>query len=99
VPASTPDRALRQLRYYVLNATTLTARDAEEAARVMDSRFVIAQLLAATGESEAAIAELHAVRPLLAAAYGADSPQVRNLDKQAARLGSAEAAVSNRPAG
>ena len=53
----------------------------------MESRFVIAQLLATTGETEAAIAELRAVRPLLAAAYGEESPQVRNLDKQARRLG------------
>jgi len=32
--------------------------------------------------------ELRAVRPLLVAAYGPDSAQVSNLDKQAARLGS-----------
>ena len=55
----------------------------------MESRFVIAQLLASTGETEPAIAELRAVRPLLAAAYGPESAQVRNLDKQAARLQSA----------
>jgi hypothetical protein len=55
----------------------------------MESRFVIAQLLASTGETESAITELRAVRPLLAAAYGPDSAQVRNLDKQAARLQSA----------
>jgi hypothetical protein len=52
----------------------------------MESRFVIAQLLASTGETEAAIAELRAVRPLFAAAYGPESAQVRNLDKQIARL-------------
>jgi hypothetical protein len=52
----------------------------------MESRFVIAQLLASTGEAEAALAELQAVRSLLAAAYGPDSAQVSNLDKQAARL-------------
>jgi hypothetical protein len=45
--------------------------------------------LASTGEIELAIAELQAVRPLFAAAYGPDSAQVRNLDKQAARLRSA----------
>ena len=70
----------------MLNAAPLAARDADEAAKVMESRFVIAQLLASTGEVEQAIAELRAVRPLLAAAYGSDSAQVRNLDKQAARL-------------
>jgi len=52
----------------------------------MESRFVIAQLLASTGETEQAIAELRAVRPLLATAYGPDLAQVSNLDKQAARL-------------
>jgi hypothetical protein len=46
----------------------------------------LAQLLASTGEIESAIAELRAVRPLLAAAYGPRSAQVRNLDKQASRL-------------
>ena len=61
-------------------------RDADEAAKVMESRFVIAHLLASTGETESAIAELRAVRPLLVAAYGPESAQVRNLDKQAARL-------------
>jgi hypothetical protein len=62
------------------------ARDADEAAKVMESRFVVAQLLASTGETGQAIAELRAVLPLLAAAYGPDSAQVSNLDKQAARL-------------
>jgi hypothetical protein len=69
-----------------MNAVLLVARDPDEAAKVMESRFVIAQLLASTGEIESAITELQAVRPLLAAAYGPDSAQVRNLDKQAARL-------------
>lgn len=81
-----PDKALPQLRYYVLNAGSLASREPEEAAKVMESRFVIAQLLASSGDIEAANAELRAVRPLLAAAYGEDSAQVRNLDKQAARL-------------
>src|ERR1700733_13490990 len=84
--AGRPDRALPQLRYYVLNAAPLAARDADEAAKVMESRFVIAQLLASTGETGQAITELRDVRPLLVAASGPDSPQVTNLDKQAARL-------------
>ena len=87
--AGKPDKALPQLRYYVMNAAPLAARDADEAAKVMESRFVIAQLLASTGETESAIAELQAVRPLLTAAYGPESAQVHNLDKQAARLQSA----------
>lgn len=84
--AGKPDKALPQLRYYVLNAASLAARDVDEAAKVMESRFVIAQLLASIGETDSAVAELHAVRPLLATAYGPDSAQVRNLDKQAARF-------------
>jgi serine/threonine protein kinase len=91
--AGKPDKALPQLRYYVLNAVPLASRDADEAAKVMESRFVIAQLLASTGEIESAITELQAVRPLLVAAYGTDSAQVRNLDKQAARLQSAPGAT------
>jgi serine/threonine protein kinase len=87
--AGKPDKALPQLRYYVMNAVPLAAQDPDEAAKVIESRFVIAQLLASTGEIESAITELQAVRPLLAAAYGPDSAQVRNLDKQAARLRSA----------
>ena len=87
--AGKPDKALPQLRYYVLNAAPLATRDADEAVKVMESRFVIAQLLASTGEIESAITELEAVRPLFAAVYGPDSAQVRNLDKQAARLQSA----------
>ncbi len=49
-------------------------------------RFVIAQLLAADGYPDEALGELQAVRPLLAEAFGPGSTQVRNLDKQAARL-------------
>ena len=43
-------------------------------------------MLAADGYPDEALAELQAVRPLLAEAFGPDSTQVRNLDKQAARL-------------
>jgi hypothetical protein len=43
-------------------------------------------LLAADGAPDEARAELQAVRPLLVEALGADSTQVRNLDKQATRL-------------
>ena len=57
-----------------------------EAHKVLDTRFVIAQLLAADGYTDEALAELNAVRPLLADTFGPDSVQVRNLDKQAARL-------------
>jgi serine/threonine protein kinase len=79
-----PGQALAQLRFYVLNAHVQA--DEDETSKVLESRFVIAQLLAADGSPEEALAELQAVRPLLVEALGADSTQVRNLDKQAARL-------------
>jgi hypothetical protein len=79
-----PGQALAQLRFYVLNAHAQT--DEDEARKVLESRFVIAQLLAADGSPEEALAELQAVRSLLVEALGAESTQVRNLDKQAARL-------------
>jgi serine/threonine protein kinase len=79
-----PDKALPQLSFYVQNADTSAGGD--EARKVLESRFVIAQLLAADGYPDEALAELHGVRPLLADTFGPDSVQVRNLDKQAARL-------------
>ncbi|MGH3409506.1 MAG: tetratricopeptide repeat protein [Streptosporangiaceae bacterium] len=82
-----PDKALPQLRFYVQNANTSVGGD--EAEKVLESRFVIAQMLAAAGYRDEALSELQAVRPLLADAFGANSTQVRNLDKQIERLGSA----------
>ncbi|AEK46990.1 serine/threonine protein kinase [Amycolatopsis mediterranei S699] len=79
-----PDKALPQLRFYVLNAKTSADEDA--VAKVLESRFVIAQMLGAAGHPDEALTELEAVRPLLAEAFGADSTQVRNVDKQIARL-------------
>ena len=79
-----PGQALPQLRFYVQNADSSEGGD--EARRVLETRFVIAQLLAAEGYPDEALAELQAVRPLLAEAFGPGSTQVRNLDKQAARL-------------
>jgi hypothetical protein len=77
-------RALAQLRFYVLNAST--AGDGATALNVLETRFVVGQLLAADGRPDEALAELRAVRPLLVGAFGVDSIQVHNLDKQAARL-------------
>ncbi|MER5596078.1 hypothetical protein [Streptomyces sp. NPDC002265] len=79
-----PDEALPQLRFYVQNAYTSASRDTT--AQIRESRFVIAQMLAASGHLDEALAELEAVRPLLTAAFGSDSTQVRNLDKQIHRL-------------
>lgn len=79
-----PDKALPQLRYYVENADA--GLDADEAGKVIDSRFVAAQLLAASGDPDAAAAELAALRPLLVRTFSEGSTQVRNLDKQVDRL-------------
>ena len=66
-------------------------------AKVLESRFVIAQLLATDGDAEAAIAELRAVRPLLVAAYGEGSAQAGNLDKQARLLNAGGALYAGMP--
>jgi hypothetical protein len=76
--------ALAQLRFYVLNVGT--PGDGAAARNILETRFVVGQLLAADGRPDEALAELRAVRPLLAGAFGVDSIQVHNLDKQAARL-------------
>ena len=73
-----------------MRGQTGPARAGDEPEKIRESRFVIAQMLAAAGRSEEASAELEAVRQLLAAAFGADSTQVRNLDRQIDRLGHAE---------
>ena len=63
-----PGKALPQLCFYVQNADT--AASADEAHKVLETRFVIAQLLAANGYPDEALAELHAVRPLPADTFG-----------------------------
>jgi tetratricopeptide (TPR) repeat protein len=83
-----PDKALPQLRFYVHNAATT---DEDEAVKVRESRFVIAQMLATAGAVDEALAELEAIRPLLIEAFGAESTQVRNLTKQIGRLGAGTA--------
>jgi hypothetical protein len=49
-------RALPQLRFYVQNADTSAGGD--EARKVLETRFVIAQLLAVDGYPDEALAEL-----------------------------------------
>jgi hypothetical protein len=79
-------KALPQLRFYVQNAQP--GADVGDGGRqILETRFVIAQMLAVEGESDEALAELRAVRPLLVDAYGERSALVRNLDKQSGRLG------------
>ncbi|MGW7679101.1 protein kinase domain-containing protein [Kribbella sp. NPDC054772] len=77
-----PGLAVRQLRYYVENI----AQDSANADAVLQSRFVIAQMLAADDHLDEALSELLSVRPLLVAAFGPDSTHIRNLDKQIGRL-------------
>jgi hypothetical protein len=79
-----PGKPPPQLRFFIQNADA--SASGGEAQKVLETRFVVAQLLAADGYPDEALAELQAVRPLLAAAFGPDSTHVRNLDKQAARL-------------
>ncbi|MEV7579798.1 serine/threonine-protein kinase [Streptomyces erythrochromogenes] len=79
-----PDKSLPQLRFYVQNADASASRDTAD--QIRESRFVIAQMLAASEHLDEALAELEAIRPLLTAAFGSDSTQVRNLDKQIRRL-------------
>ena len=79
-----PDKALPHLRFYAQNAGATD--DQDEADKVLESRFIIGQMLAAAGHPGDALAELRAIRPLLADGFGANSTQVRNLDKQIGRL-------------
>jgi tetratricopeptide (TPR) repeat protein len=82
-----PGKALPQLRFYVQNALGgAVTWSGDEERRILETRFVIAQLLATDGHPDEALAELQAVRPLLVEAFGQESTQVRNLDKQARRL-------------
>jgi serine/threonine protein kinase len=78
-----PEKALPHLRFYVQNADSSASED--ETYKILESRFVIGQMLAAAGHPDEALAEFQAIRPLLAKAYGADSTQVRNLNKQIGR--------------
>ena len=81
-PLSTQDdtaAALVQLRYYVHHADR---RDE----RLLDTRFVTAQLLAAEGLLGEARAELQVLLPAFEERYGPGSVHVRNLERQADRL-------------
>ncbi len=73
------EAALVQLRYYVHHADR---RDE----RLLDTRFVTAQLLAAEGLLDEARAELQVLRPVFEQRYGTESVHIRNLDRQADRL-------------
>jgi hypothetical protein len=62
------------------------ADDPENAEQVLESRFVIAQMLAADDCAEEALAELEALRPLSGAVYGDAATHVRNIERQIQRL-------------
>jgi serine/threonine protein kinase len=81
-----PARALAHLRFYVQN---IDPHDPENVEPVLESRFVIAQMLATDESIAAALAELEELRPGFEATYGADSTHVRNLKRQIDRLRSA----------
>ena len=83
--------------YFTANVGNPLPTDAEELAKVLESRFVIAQLLATDGDAEAAVAELRAIRPLLVRVYGEGSAQVGNLDKQARLLDAGNALNAGTP--
>ena len=76
--AGKPDRALPQFQFYVHNAGA-------ETNQALECRNMIAQLLVAQGDPEAAIAELRILRDLLAAGNGRDEAVV-GIDQQIARL-------------
>lgn len=75
--------ALAQLRFFVQNAD---AQDPDNSELVLQSRFVIAQMLATEERTTEAIAELEEIRPTFQAKYGPNSTHVRNLERQIGRL-------------
>jgi serine/threonine protein kinase len=78
------EAALSRLRSYVAGASSCTDHP-DEVLQVLQARFQIAPLLAATGQADKALAELREIRPLLAAAFGESSTMVRNVDRQIGR--------------
>ncbi|MDN5857117.1 MAG: serine/threonine protein kinase [Pseudonocardia sp.] len=77
------EHALSHLRLYVQSSGSDEPGDAEQ---VLESRFVIAQMLASQDRTEEAVAELNALQPVFRAVYGERSAHVRNLERQIARL-------------
>ena len=78
--------AMAQLRFFV---QSVVPSDSENIESVLESKFVIAQMLATEGRSQEALVELEAVRPTFRTTYGDESVHVRNLDRQIERLRSA----------
>ncbi|WP_218129995.1 serine/threonine-protein kinase [Pseudonocardia oroxyli] len=78
-----PLKALAQLRFYLQHVDPTEPDNAEP---ILESRFVLAQLLASDGRAEEARAELVRLRPVFQEHYGTESTLVRNLDKQIDKL-------------
>jgi serine/threonine protein kinase len=78
-----PTRALAHLRFYLQN---VDVHDPKNSEFVLESRFVIAQMLATEERTAEALAELEEIRPAFQATYGGDSIHVRNLQRQIDRL-------------
>jgi hypothetical protein len=77
-----PARAISHLRFYLQNVVD----DPESVEQVLESRFVIAQMLASEDRPAEALEELDAIRPTFRAMYGDASTHVRNLERQRDRL-------------
>jgi hypothetical protein len=90
-----PAQALTQLRYYIQHAAP--GQDGSETDKIIESRYVVAQLLATGGEPDAALAELSALRSQLASAFGEGCTQVRNIDKQLGKLAAIPSRSASRP--
>ncbi|MDN5932965.1 MAG: protein kinase [Pseudonocardia sp.] len=76
-----PARAMSHLRFYLQNVD-----HPESAEQVLESRFVIAQMLASDDRPDEALTELDAIGPAFRAMYGDASTHVRNLERQMDRL-------------
>lgn len=76
-----PARAMSHLRFYLQNVD-----NPEGTEQVLESRFVIAQMLASDDRADEALSELDAIRPAFRAMYGDASTHVRNLERQMDRL-------------
>jgi hypothetical protein len=79
-----PEKALDRLRAYLDNSDAVR----EEHLRLLEARRTAAFMLAATGQSAAALAAFKALRHTLAVTYGSGATrELQNLDKIIGRLG------------
>lgn len=76
-------RSMAHLRFYLQH---VDAGDTQNAEQVLESRFVVAQMLASEDRPDEAFAELEAITPAFRDLYGPRSMHVRNLKRQMDRL-------------